>query len=172
MPANPVRPSKSLGPERPGEAALHRVVLQASAQPAGIHQAEAHVATDHQVDPGIDEGSVAGQRHPIDGEICSGAGEPECADRRQVTERVLPLHRGMRHQGHAVGQTQFGCRPDAERRIADIHRGGAAGCYGYGSVGHLGMAMDIAKGIVFLASDDAGYMNGAGLIVDGGVTAT
>jgi NAD(P)-dependent dehydrogenase (short-subunit alcohol dehydrogenase family) len=36
----------------------------------------------------------------------------------------------------------------------------------------LGVPMDIAKGIVFLASDDAGYMNGAGLIVDGGVTAT
>jgi NAD(P)-dependent dehydrogenase (short-subunit alcohol dehydrogenase family) len=38
------------------------------------------------------------------------------------------------------------------------------------------LPMDIAKGIVFLASDDAGYMNGAmngaGLIVDGGVTAT
>ena len=38
--------------------------------------------------------------------------------------------------------------------------------------GRLGLAIDIAKGIVFLASDDAGYMNGAGLIVDGGVTAT
>src|SRR5215831_12639092 len=38
--------------------------------------------------------------------------------------------------------------------------------------GRLGMPMDIAKGIVFLASDDAGYMNGAGLVVDGGVTAT
>ncbi len=37
--------------------------------------------------------------------------------------------------------------------------------------GRLGVAMDIAKGIVFLASDDAGYMNGAGLVVDGGVTA-
>jgi NAD(P)-dependent dehydrogenase (short-subunit alcohol dehydrogenase family) len=37
--------------------------------------------------------------------------------------------------------------------------------------GRLGTVNDIAKGIVFLASDDAGYMNGAGLIVDGGMTA-
>lgn len=37
--------------------------------------------------------------------------------------------------------------------------------------GRLGVASDIAKGIVFLASDDAGYMTGAGLIVDGGMTA-
>ncbi|MFO1025455.1 MAG: glucose 1-dehydrogenase [Acetobacteraceae bacterium] len=37
--------------------------------------------------------------------------------------------------------------------------------------GRLGVPTDIAKGIVFLASDDAGYMNGAGLIVDGGMTA-
>jgi NAD(P)-dependent dehydrogenase (short-subunit alcohol dehydrogenase family) len=38
--------------------------------------------------------------------------------------------------------------------------------------GRLGVPLDIAKGIVFLASDDAGYMNGSGLVVDGGVTAT
>jgi NAD(P)-dependent dehydrogenase (short-subunit alcohol dehydrogenase family) len=38
--------------------------------------------------------------------------------------------------------------------------------------GRLGVPADIANGIVFLASDDAGYMNGAGLVVDGGVTAT
>ncbi len=37
--------------------------------------------------------------------------------------------------------------------------------------GRLGVPMDIAKGIVFLASDDAGYMNGSALVVDGGVTA-
>jgi len=37
--------------------------------------------------------------------------------------------------------------------------------------GRMGVPMDIAKGIVFLASDDAGYMNGASLIVDGGMTA-
>jgi NAD(P)-dependent dehydrogenase (short-subunit alcohol dehydrogenase family) len=38
-------------------------------------------------------------------------------------------------------------------------------------IGRLGMPEDIAKGIVFLASDDAGFMTGAGLVVDGGLTA-
>jgi NAD(P)-dependent dehydrogenase (short-subunit alcohol dehydrogenase family) len=38
-------------------------------------------------------------------------------------------------------------------------------------IGRMGIATDIAKGIVFLASDDAGYMTGSGLVVDGGITA-
>jgi 3(or 17)beta-hydroxysteroid dehydrogenase len=38
-------------------------------------------------------------------------------------------------------------------------------------IGRLGLADDIAKGIVFLASDDASFMTGAGLVVDGGYTA-
>src|ERR1700736_6169442 len=38
-------------------------------------------------------------------------------------------------------------------------------------IGRLGTPTDIAKGIVFLASDDAGFMTGAGLVVDGGITA-
>ena len=38
-------------------------------------------------------------------------------------------------------------------------------------LGRLGTASDIAKGIVFLASDDASFMTGAGLVVDGGWTA-
>jgi NAD(P)-dependent dehydrogenase (short-subunit alcohol dehydrogenase family) len=38
-------------------------------------------------------------------------------------------------------------------------------------IGRLGTATDVAKGIVFLASDDAGFMTGAGLAVDGGWTA-
>ncbi|MCF8532830.1 MAG: glucose 1-dehydrogenase [Reyranella sp.] len=38
-------------------------------------------------------------------------------------------------------------------------------------IGRLGTAADIANGIVFLASDDAGFMTGAGLVVDGGWTA-
>ena len=38
-------------------------------------------------------------------------------------------------------------------------------------IGRLGMPNDIAKGIVFLASDDTSFMTGAGLVVDGGLTA-
>lgn len=38
-------------------------------------------------------------------------------------------------------------------------------------IGRLGRPEDIANGIVFLASDDAGFMTGAGLVVDGGLTA-
>lgn len=38
-------------------------------------------------------------------------------------------------------------------------------------IGRLGQAQDIANGICFLASDDAGFMTGAGLVVDGGLTA-
>jgi NAD(P)-dependent dehydrogenase (short-subunit alcohol dehydrogenase family) len=35
----------------------------------------------------------------------------------------------------------------------------------------MGTPNDIAKGIVFLASDDATFMTGAGLVIDGGTTA-
>jgi 3(or 17)beta-hydroxysteroid dehydrogenase len=38
-------------------------------------------------------------------------------------------------------------------------------------IGRMGTPNDIAKGIVFLASDDAAFMTGAGLILDGGITA-
>ena len=38
-------------------------------------------------------------------------------------------------------------------------------------IGRLGIPDDIARGIVFLASDDAGFMTGSALVVDGGLTA-
>src|SRR5271156_3867302 len=38
-------------------------------------------------------------------------------------------------------------------------------------IGRMGTVADIANGIVFLASDDAAFMTGAGLVVDGGITA-
>jgi 3(or 17)beta-hydroxysteroid dehydrogenase len=38
-------------------------------------------------------------------------------------------------------------------------------------IGRMGTPTDIAKGIVFLASDDAAFMTGASLVIDGGITA-
>ena len=38
-------------------------------------------------------------------------------------------------------------------------------------IGRIGQPEDIARGIVFLASDDAAFMTGAGLVIDGGSTA-
>ena len=38
-------------------------------------------------------------------------------------------------------------------------------------IGRLGLPEDIANGIVFLASDEAGFMTGSGMVVDGGITA-
>jgi NAD(P)-dependent dehydrogenase (short-subunit alcohol dehydrogenase family) len=38
------------------------------------------------------------------------------------------------------------------------------------TVGRLGQPKDIAKAVAFLASEDAGYINGVELIVDGGAS--
>ena len=38
-------------------------------------------------------------------------------------------------------------------------------------IGRLGVAGDVAKGILFLASDDSGFMTGSSLVIDGGYTA-
>ncbi len=90
----------------------------------------------------------------------------ECA-RKGYRIRVNSIHPGvidtdMGAQTFAARAHNFGNNDvEAARRVALLTH----------PIGRLGLPNDIAKGIVFLASDDAGFMTGAGLVVDGGLTA-
>jgi NAD(P)-dependent dehydrogenase (short-subunit alcohol dehydrogenase family) len=81
--------------------------------------------------------------------------------------RVNSIHPGviqtdMGEQTFAARARNIGTNDvDAARRVALTTH----------PIGRLGTPNDIAKGIVFLASDDAGFMTGSGLVVDGGLTA-
>jgi 3(or 17)beta-hydroxysteroid dehydrogenase len=81
--------------------------------------------------------------------------------------RVNSIHPGvidtdMGQQTFAMRARQLGSNDtEATKRVStSMH-----------PIGRLGVASDIAKGILFLASDDASFMTGAGLVVDGGYTA-
>ena len=39
-------------------------------------------------------------------------------------------------------------------------------------IGRMGSAEDVARGVVFLASDESDLMNGSELVLDGGITAS
>jgi NAD(P)-dependent dehydrogenase (short-subunit alcohol dehydrogenase family) len=81
--------------------------------------------------------------------------------------RVNSIHPGviqtdMGEQTFAARARHYGTNDtEAARNVA----------LGTHPIGRLGAPNDIAQGIVFLASDDAGFMTGAGLVVDGGLTA-
>ena len=47
-----------------------------------------------------------------------------------------------------------------------------AGLEGASPLGRLGAPADVAAAVLYLASDDAAFVTGAELVVDGGVTAT
>jgi 3(or 17)beta-hydroxysteroid dehydrogenase len=87
--------------------------------------------------------------------------------RKGYRVRVNSIHPGvieteMGEQTFEARAHQFGAPDrDAARRIALTAH----------PIGRLGTATDVAKGIVFLASDDSGFMTGSGLVVDGGYTA-
>jgi len=87
--------------------------------------------------------------------------------RKGYRVRVNSIHPGVIQTD--MGDQTFAAR--ARNRASndvDVERRRALSAH---PIGRLGMPDDIAKGIVFLASDDSAFMTGAGLVVDGGLTA-
>jgi len=79
-----------------------------------------------------------------------------------IDDQASPCHEARivrREEDDALGDV-VGDTEQARKNTLALH-----------PIGRLGVAEDIAKGIVFLASDDASFMTGAGLVVDGGWTA-
>jgi NAD(P)-dependent dehydrogenase (short-subunit alcohol dehydrogenase family) len=79
--------------------------------------------------------------------------------------RVNSIHPGIvdtdMAQGVAAGMRANGVPPDQiDRMMAGAH-----------PLARMATADDIGRGIVFLASDDAAFITGTELVVDGGMTA-
>jgi len=90
----------------------------------------------------------------------------ECA-RRRYRVRVNSIHPGIIDD--AMGNEAIAARArkmgEANMELAHAQASAAH------PIGRLGTAADIANAIVFLASDDSGFMTGSALVVDGGWTA-
>jgi NAD(P)-dependent dehydrogenase (short-subunit alcohol dehydrogenase family) len=79
--------------------------------------------------------------------------------------RVNSIHPGIidteMAQGVAEGMRANGVPPEQiDRTMAGAH-----------PLGRMGLPADVARGIVFLASDDSAFVTGTELVVDGGMTA-
>ena len=90
----------------------------------------------------------------------------ECA-RKGYRIRVNSIHPGIidDDMGDQAIAARARARGENDLEVARTQAGAAH------PIGRLGTVTDVANGIVFLASDDAGFMTGAGLVVDGGWTA-
>lgn len=90
----------------------------------------------------------------------------ECA-RKGYRIRVNSIHPGIidDEMGSQAIAARAQMKGESDNQAARAQAGAAH------PIGRLGTVTDIANGIVFLASDDAGFMTGAALAVDGGWTA-
>ena len=101
------------------------------------------------------------------------------------------VHDLSHHASHRRASFPAGYRSDSSRIRVNAISPGSVNTPGFGELiassetgqqrlkmlssvvpmGRLGKPEEIAKAVVFLASDDASFMTGAGLVVDGGWTA-
>jgi NAD(P)-dependent dehydrogenase (short-subunit alcohol dehydrogenase family) len=68
-----------------------------------------------------------------------------------------------------MGRETFAAR--AERMATPDLEAARSQAIAWHPIGRLGTASDIARAILFLASDEAGFITGTGLAADGGWTA-
>lgn len=81
--------------------------------------------------------------------------------------RVNSIHPGVIETD--MGAQTFVARAQ-QTRTNDTERARATALTGH-PIGRLGVPEDIANGICYLASDEAGFMTGSAMVVDGGLTA-
>ena len=87
--------------------------------------------------------------------------------RRGYRIRVNSIHPGVIETD--MGAQTFVARAN-QTQTNDTERARKVAISGH-PIGRLGVAEDIANGIAYLASDEAGFMTGSGMVVDGGLTA-
>lgn len=86
--------------------------------------------------------------------------------RKAYRIRVNAIHPGI--IDNQMGGSAIAAR--AEQAGADMEEARRRAAAGH-PIGRLGAEIDVAKGIVFLASDDSAFVTGSSLVVDGGWTA-
>jgi 3alpha(or 20beta)-hydroxysteroid dehydrogenase len=109
------------------------------------------------------------------GSIASSIGAAHMSGYVASKHAVLGLTRAAALEGAPRGVRVHAIHPGFidSRMLSDIATrlgGDAEGLVGRVPAGRLGTADDVARGVAFLASDESRYMNGAALLMDGGLT--
>ena len=94
----------------------------------------------------------------------------ECAQSRNGV-RVNSVHPGAIETPIWAKMGHGGTRPAGDARYNEAMEAARNASVAATPLGHAGLAEDIAAGIVFLASDEARFVTGTELVIDGGVMA-